>query len=140
MAKIKKGKHWWVLRCLTDLFWLLRFAVEILCWPFYLNCMCFHEDYAYNWATCFLKVNFSFKKWNIEEIWSSNILLLFWCDRNVYSFSNGISIISFPYILPFFLLLFYWHSLVKIARLQWESQWKEHCTISDHNTFYIKGW
>lgn len=41
---------------------------------------------------------------------------------------------------PIFVLLFCWHTLIKIALLQWESQWKGHRTISDHNTFYIKRW
>lgn len=80
------------------------------------------------------------KKWNIDGIssfrpftaflmWWELIFVLKW-DLYHFLFIHA----------PIFVLLFCWHTLIKIALLQWESQWKGHRTISDHNTFYIKRW
>lgn len=91
----------------------------------------------------FLKlVKFGLKKWNIEEIWSSDILLLSRYHGNEFSFYIG-SVSFLVHTSSHFLLLFCWHTRIKVPLLQcgmWssESWWKGHRTISDHDTFISK--
>lgn len=62
----------------------------------------------------FLEVNFGFKTWNVEWIWSSDILLLSCHDGNEFSVQRG-SAAFLCYTSSRLVILFCWQTLPKIA-------------------------